>query len=48
MMKKQILLFVLALLPIMASAFTGEVEIDGIKYFIKRATFGSFGYSYAS
>ncbi len=34
-MKKQLLLFVLTLLPMMASAFTGEVEIDGINYFIK-------------
>ena len=34
-MKKQILLFLLTLVPMMASAFTGEVEIDGINYFIK-------------
>jgi hypothetical protein len=35
MMKKQILLFLLAFLPLLAHAFTGEVEIDGIRYFIK-------------
>ncbi len=34
-MKKPILLWVMMLLPLMASAFTGEVEIDGINYFIK-------------
>ena len=33
-MKKQILLFLLAFLPLLAHAFTGEVEIDGIKYYI--------------
>ena len=35
MMKKQILLFLLTFLPLLAHAFTGEVEIDGIMYFIK-------------
>jgi hypothetical protein len=34
-MKKQILLFLLAFMPLLAHAFTGEVEIDGINYFIK-------------
>ena len=34
-MKKQILLFLLTFLPLLAHAFTGEVEIDGIMYFIK-------------
>lgn len=33
-MKKQVLLFILALLPVVASAFTGEAIIDGIKYFV--------------
>lgn len=33
-MKKQILLFMLALLPMMVCAFTGEAEIDGIYYII--------------
>ena len=33
-MKKLIVLFVLALLPLMVSAFTGEAEIDGINYFV--------------
>ncbi len=33
-MKKQILLFVLMLLPMVASAFAGEAVIDGIKYYI--------------
>ena len=33
-MKKQLLLLVLILLPMMASAFTGEAVIDGIKYYI--------------
>ena len=36
-MKKQILLFVLAFLPMMASAFTGEVVFNGVKYFVKTA-----------
>ena len=31
---KKILLFMIALMPMMANAFTGEVEIDGIKYFV--------------
>lgn len=31
-MKKQIVLFLMALLPVVAWAFTGEIEIDGIKY----------------
>ena len=34
-MKKQLLLFLLTFLPLLAHAFTGEVEIDGIRYFIK-------------
>ena len=33
-MKKLIVLFVLALLPLMVSAFTGEAEIDNINYFV--------------
>ena len=33
-MKKQLLLFVMIILPIVANAFSGEVEIDGIKYYI--------------
>ena len=33
-MKKQLLLLVLMLLPMMASAFVGEAEIDGINYYI--------------
>jgi hypothetical protein len=35
MMKQTILLFLLAFLPLLAHAFAGEVEIDGINYFIK-------------
>jgi len=34
-MKKLFLLITMTILPLMASAFTGEVTIDGIKYFIK-------------
>ena len=34
-MKKLVLLFSLALLPMMASAFTGEVVFNGVKYFVK-------------
>ena len=34
MMKKQVLLFLMILLPMVASSFTGEAEIDGIKYYI--------------
>lgn len=33
-MKKQLLLLVLIMLPMVASSFTGEAEIDGIKYYI--------------
>jgi hypothetical protein len=33
-MKKKLLLFVISLLPLVASAFSGEMEIDGIRYFI--------------
>lgn len=33
-MKKQLLLLVLMMLPLVATAFTGEAEIDGIKYYI--------------
>ena len=33
-MKKQLFLFVLMFLPLMASAFTGEVVINRIKYYI--------------
>ena len=33
-MKKQLLLFALMLLPLMASAYTGYAEIDGINYYI--------------
>ena len=36
-MKKLFLLHLLAFLPLLAHAFTGEVEIDGINYFIKTA-----------
>ena len=36
-MKKLFLLPFLAFLPLLAHAFTGEVEIDGINYFIKTA-----------
>lgn len=34
-MKKQILLFLLAFLPLLAHAFSGEVVINGVKYFVK-------------
>ena len=33
-MKKQIILFVLLLLPMLASAFTGEDWVGGIRYYI--------------
>ena len=33
-MKKQLITLIAMLLPMLASAFTGEIEIDGIKYFI--------------
>ena len=33
-MKKQLLLIVIMLLPMVARAFTGMVEIDGINYYI--------------
>ena len=36
-MKKQILLFLLAFLPLLAHAFSGEVVINGVKYFVKTA-----------
>lgn len=34
-MKKQILLFLLAFLPLLAHAFTGEVVFNGVKFFVK-------------
>ena len=33
-MKKLLLLLVLMMLPLVATAFSGEAEIDGIKYYI--------------
>ena len=33
-MKKQLFILLLIMLPMVASAFTGEAEIDGIKYYI--------------
>ena len=48
-MKKQLLILVLLLLPMVVNAFTGEVEIDGIKYFIitKGKTAEVIRYSYS-